>query len=225
MTILKPSVTQIVEKIYPTDPYMFQKAIDYDGLKKKREKGQLVPGGIAEKVDILDSDKVMKMLWLFWTIIHSQAFDIWMLWLPGLNIDISQYHIKSLQDFFNNYRPKYLSGEKAVETEYYTWTLDAILEIDGKKILVDYKTYSAYKYIYWIENNILKKNWEPYSISDRLKKVSLQLSMYNYWLQQENISIDEQWLVWITEFWYFVYPVEYNLDPFWEYIKKPKLSI
>lgn len=216
----KPSVTQIVAEIFPTDPLMFQQALSAEGLSKKREKGELDPNGIAGQAWFLNSEDVMFMLSSFWSIIHNIAFDRGLL---GIQYDQKQNilyrHIIWLERFFQETWARLIMWEKTVETDDYTGTCDWVLQWNGKNYLIDWKTWTAYKYIYGIKNSILKKNGEPYSRKPDIDKVSLQLSMYREPLEKI-IHIDWMLVIWVTEQWVFYWTCEYNLDLFYDWKKR-----
>ena len=216
----KPSVTQIVAEIFPTDPLMFQQALSAEGLARKREKLELLPGWIAEQVTHLNAADVMFLLSSFGSIIHSIAFDRGLLGIQYKNhAPILQRHVSSLERFFQETWAKLIMWETTVETDDYTGTCDWVLQWNWKNYLIDWKTWTAYKYIYWIKNAILKKNWEPYSRKQDVDKVSLQLSLYREPLEKR-IRIDWMLVLWITEQWVFYWTCEYNLDLFYEWKRR-----
>lgn len=216
----KPSVSKIVAEIFPTDPTFFQIALSAETIAKKKQDGVILPGSIADQVTHLDSNDVMFMLTTFGSIIHNVAFDRGLLNInyPVRN-NVLQHHIQALYDFFNKTWARLILWETCVETEEYTGTLDWVLEWNGKYYLIDWKTWTAYKYIYGFENAILKKNWEPYSRTPDIKKVSLQMSMYREPLEKQ-IKIDGMFVLWVTEKWVFYWECEYNLDLYYEWKKR-----
>lgn len=68
---------------------------------------------------------------------------------------------------------------------------------EGKKVLIDWKTWGIAKKRYWLPN----KTTKPY---DKLKKVALQMSLYAKALW----NIDEIWVVWLHDEGAFVYKLE-----------------
>ena len=214
----KLSVTQIVWKIYPTNPDMFTNALSRESLDKKREKGELIEWGIADRAGELRKDDVMKTLNQFGTTIHTQAQTLGLIGYIEWN-GLDDPYMKSLTKFFNDYKVNLLSSEIFIETDEYCGTADAIVELTTKagtrrKYLLDWKTWWAYKYIYGIHHDIVKKNGEPYAQTQNLKKAQLQLSMYRNGL---NELVDDMAVVWITSVGYFFFPLEYNLKPYIEW--------
>lgn len=216
----KPSVTQIVAEMFPTDPLMFQQALSAEGLARKREKLELISGWIAEQVTHLHAPDVMFLLSSFWSIMHNIAFDRGLLGIQyKSHAKILERHVAWLERFFQETWAKLIMWETTVETDDYTGTCDWVLQWNGKNYLIDWKTWTAYKYIYWIENKILKKNWEPYSRKPDVDKVSFQLSLYRVPLEKR-IRIDGMLVIWITEQWVFYWTCEYNLDLFHEWKRR-----
>lgn len=210
----KLSVTQIVWKIYPTNPDMFTNALSQESLDKKREKWELIIWGIADCAGELRKDDVMKTLNQFGTTIHTQAQSLGILgYMAGDWWD--NPYTKSLVRFFNDYEVNLISSEIFMETDEYCGTADAIVEltINGTRriYLLDWKTWWAYKYIYGIRHDIAKKNGEPYAQTQNLKKAQLQLSMYRNGLNQ---LVDDMAVVWITSVWYFFFPLTYDMSPY-----------
>jgi len=207
----KPSVSQIVGEIFTTDPRMFQEALSAEMIAKKKQDWVILPGSIADNVTHLEYQDVMFMLSMFWTIIHSIAFDKWLLGITyPIKDNILKPHINHLYNFFETTWAVLVLWETCVETDEYTWTLDGVILWDWKYYLIDWKTWTAYKYIYGFKNAILKKNWEPYARTQDIKKVSLQLSLYREPLEKR-IKLDWMLVFWITEQWVFFWKCEYDL--------------
>lgn len=74
--------------------------------------------------------------------------------------------------FLKDFNVKPIATEKYVRCKDYQWTIDLIGEIDGKKYILDYKSYWMAKDRYWLGSKEYRK---PYS---KLKKARLQLSLY-----------------------------------------------
>lgn len=98
--------------------------------------------------------------------------------------------------FYNDFNVRLIEAERYVSCKDYQWTTDAIAEIDGKKWILDWKTYWLAKLKWNIESTYRK----PY---DKLKKARLQLSLYARLLWIENI-----WVVELDKNWYHFYPLE-----------------
>lgn len=208
----KISVSQIVSEIFPTDPNFFAMALSAESIQKKKQDWAIKPGSIADQVTHLIHTDVMFMLNTFGTIIHNIAFDAGLLGIKyPIKDNILWRHIKALHDFFEATGARLIMWETCVETEEYTGTLDWVLEWNWKYYLIDWKTWTAYKHIYGFENAILKKNWEPYSRTPDIKKVSVQLSLYREPLEKI-IRIDGMLVLWVTEHKVFHWECEYNLD-------------
>lgn len=216
----KPSVSQIVAEMFPTDPTFFQMALSAESIQKKKQDWVIKPGSIADQVTHLQSNDVMFMLNTFGTIIHSVAFDRGLLGISyPQKPNILANHIRWIEEFFIKTGARLIIWETCVETEDYTGTLDWVLEWNGKYYIIDWKTWTAYKYIYGFENSILKKNWEPYSRTPDIKKVGFQLSLYREPLEKR-IKIDGMLVLWVTEHWVFYWECEYNLELFYEWKRR-----
>lgn len=216
----KPSVSQIVAEMFPTDPTFFQIALSAETIQKKKQAGEIRPGSIADQVTHLQSNDVMFMLNTFGSIMHNIAFDRGLLGIKyNINKNILYHHATSIENFFEQTWAKLIMWETSVETDDYTGTLDWVLLWNDKKYLIDWKTWTAYKHIYGFENAILKKNWEPYSRTPDIKKVSFQLSLYRKPLEKI-MELDGMLVLWITEAWVFYWECEYNLDLFHEWKKR-----
>ena len=203
----KPSVTQILGQIYPFERDALDRfvlTLSKEWLDKKRTKNELVPNSIADIAWDLRYDDVMKMLTTLGTIVHSCAYDMWTLWFCNtFEWTVYEPYVKSVIAFFEEQQVKTIAWELYIETDEYYWISDWVLAKQAKNILVDYKTWTAYKWLYGIANNILKKNGEPYSRKDDVEKTSLQLSLYDEWIH--DYEIHEYWIVWFTEVWYFIF--------------------
>jgi len=224
-----PSVTQIIWEIYPFDNWdplynpkqMFIDSLNAEWIRNKREKNQLIKWGIAEKCESLDYDRLMKMLTTLGTITHAAAFDLWTLWFcHNYKWTIYEPYIASVTKFFEDTGAQMVQWEIFIQTEYYYWVSDWIVKVWDEYWLIDWKTWGAYKYIYWIESKILNKKGEPYSKAKEVEKVSLQLSMYKKWLSR--FKIDKLKVVWITELGYFIFDCVDDLTKFNDYIDSKK---
>lgn len=220
--MIKPSVTQILSEIYPFDPAMFINSLSEEWLNKKREKWQLMTWWIADKCEYLDYDKVMYQLNQLGSTVHLAWYDLWAIgFTHNHSGTIYEPYIKSVTKFWNDYKPKMIYWEKYLEWKHYVWICDAVLQVWNETWLIDYKTWWAYKYIYWIKQDILNKNWTPKKPSD-INKVSVQLSMYEDILP---IKIDKRKAIWITEIWYFIFDIDYNIKPFQEWLNPLPLTL
>lgn len=109
-----------------------------------------------------------------------------------------------------------------METDEFYGISDGILRIGDENVLVDFKTWSAYKPLYGIANKILKKDGTPYAQTDNVKKVSLQLSLYKKGLQ-EKYQIDRLMTIWFTEQGWFTFDCVDDLTLYEEW-KQKKLT-
>ena len=222
----KSSVTQILWEIFPFDQdmkTMFMDSLAEEWINKKRSKGMITSGSISDLAWGLRYDDVMKMLTTLWTIVHSSAFDLWTLgFCNTFEWTIYEPFVVSVYNFFKETWATTVAWEVFIETDDYYWVSDWILKINWQNILVDYKTWTAYKSLYWIENKILKKDWTPYAKTNDVKKVSLQTSMYKQWLISK---YEIHWMkaIWFTEQWYFMFDLEDDLTIFEEW-KQSKLN-
>lgn len=208
---MKKSVTQIISEIFPVDNTMFEKALSQESIEKKRQDDKLIPWGIADTLSELRRDNVMLALTAFGSHLHNMATDAGLLWIRYKESrNIISPHLNSLYEFLDT--AEILRSEQRIETEDYTGTYDALCRIDDKNYLIDYKTWTAYKYLYGFSNDILKKNGEPYSRSWDLKKVSLQLSMYKAGIT--DIEIHGMKVAWLTEQWVFLFDCTDDLTLF-----------
>lgn len=92
---------------------------------------------------------------------------------------------------------KLVEAEKYLSCKDYQGTCDAIVEIDGEKVIIDYKSYSLAKRKFGIETLKYKKP------SEKLKKARLQLSLYGRVLNIKKFAVLE-----LTQFGYKYYPLE-----------------
>ena len=120
-------------------------------------------------------------------------------------------YIKNWIDFLKNWEYEVVETEHYVRGRDYQWTIDIIVKrvADGKYWILDYKTYGLAKDKFGIEKVYRK----PY---DKLKKASLQLSLYSRIVKKykiEFIGIVELW-----ENYCYLHPLE-----FWEKDELDKL--
>ena len=93
-----------------------------------------------------------------------------------------------------------------------------------RNVLLDWKTYGAYKYLYGIRQDILKKDGSVNWRKDDFKKLSLQLAMYERGFRHsetlKDLNIDAYAVVWVTQHGAFMHPVVPDIKPFEEWAKK-----
>lgn len=216
----KLSVTQILWRIFPFDNKYFLLSLSKAWIDKKRVTGMIKQWWIADVAGELDYDNLMWMLSQFGTIIHQAAYDLWTIWFTSLKKwTICEKHIKSLIDYFESNKVKALKGEIYIECEEFRWISDWLYWINWRLWLLDFKTFGAYKYIYWIEDTIeYDKQWKVKLAKHDAEKVPVQLWMYDYWLQSNPLldwlSIQHYWVLWITENGCFLIEVQPNIKPY-----------
>lgn len=136
--------------------------------------------------------------------------------------------MSGLHKFFLEHEARGVAAETYITTPEYHGISDGIysLLINGKRqnVLLDFKTWGAYKYLYGIKQKILGKNNMPSIDKEKLEKVSLQLSMYRrgYDLHEayKDIPIHAYAVVWVTHIGTFLIPAYHHISPFEEYMKK-----
>ena len=114
--------------------------------------------------------------------------------------DIDIYQIETeylpyIQQFVlwvKTYKPKVLFTEKRLFSDLFAGTLDLICEIDGKKIIVDYK----------------------FTSSIDKKSLSVQLEGYSRLAKTNNIEIDECWFLHIKKDGFVFKPIKKDSDWF-----------
>lgn len=74
--------------------------------------------------------------------------------------------------FHKDYNVKLIKSEHYIKCKEYQWTLDALVDINWEKFIIDYKSYWLAKEKFNLPNNYKK----PY---EKLRKARLQLSLYN----------------------------------------------
>ncbi len=222
----KLSVSAIVWEVFPFDndaKDMFKNALSKEGIDRKRMKWEITSWSIADIAGGLRYDGVMDTLCTLGTIVHSSAFDLGTLgFCSTFEGTLYEPHVKSVMDFFETTWARTVAWEVFMETEDYYGISDGILNIGWRNILVDFKSWTAYKYIYGISNKILKKDGTPYAQTDNVKKVSLQLSLYKAGLV-DRFQIDGMMVIWFTEQGWFTFDCIDDLTPYHEW-KASKLK-
>lgn len=107
----------------------------------------------------------------WWTFVHSQI-ENYILTNKEYDWEDYKWFIKSWIQFLKDFKVVVVGTEVYTKTPEYQWTIDLIGEIDGKKYILDWKTYWLAKYKFWLKIPEYKKP------SDKLKKARLQLSLY-----------------------------------------------
>ena len=93
------------------------------------------------------------------------------------------------------------------EHKRFQWTCDLVRINWNKVFLYDYKTYEISKKRFWMSSKLLKSG-RPWKPTDKIKKVSLQLSLYAQYFIQQWYEIWWLYLVWIHDSWVWEYECE-----------------
>lgn len=186
-----PRVSHIVSSVYP-----------FEGEAKKRFAAWLKSKGIKldHYMNIANSYGTAIHLWLERYIIGQNIEQECSVENNEKDINMSTYEPHLTK--YVSYGKQFLKEERVtpIHTEHYICvdkryqgTIDLIGEIDWEKWVLDYKTF-------WVAQEILWTKWptwrykKPY---DKLKKATLQLSLYALPLWIKNI-----WVVELAEHWY-----------------------
>lgn len=146
----------------------------------------------------------------WWTAVHNNLEN----YILGHNIENNNPHIqneiifwrwyidKLKEDFPNTeWKPEFFLLD---EFNRFQWTCD-LVRINGNKVfLYDYKTYEICKKKFWLSTKLLK-SWTPWKPTDKIKKVSLQLSLYAQYFIQKWYEIWWIYLVWLHNSWVHEY--------------------
>lgn len=212
-----PSVTEVIGNIFPFDDTFFRKSLLPEGIEKKKLKWNLIEGGIADKQWYINYDDCMDTLCYLWSKVHAH-FNMRALWLP---IDIPDNFLKpylQTMDIFIASHPLQDVHCELFTTypEEYCGTMDVYCSIEGKKYIIDFKTWEIYKDFYGI------KPEEKYK--DKLKKVQLQMSMYARALRYSWQEVDWLMCVVIRADKFMVYPLDYDVSLYEQYLAEKAKS-
>lgn len=218
-----PSVTEVIGQIWPFDPSFFQGALERDSLAKKK----LLSDGIAAQAGRLDSRGVSEMLTNFGTQLHACAQDLML--LGTCNSWRGTYlegHVRSLKEFFEDWKVSCVVSERKTQGPEYHGTCDGVVMATDpsnpyqtrEKLLIDFKTWGAYKHIYGIVDDKGK------SQASNVKKVSLQLSMYAELLEPGFGPFDGMIALWVAEDFYKVFRLKRDLSPYIEWKAKKAME-
>ena len=211
----KKRVTEIIGEMYPFYDKTFKDSLSPAWIKRKKEKWNLVPGWLAEKYWQLDYDIVMDRLCKFWTYVNLW-FNDYCKWFELPNSDKTyEPYFAWIKKWISETNAELIDYDFYVETDKYFGSWDAVMRINWENWLIDLKTYDAYKYLFWIKDDILNKKWQPKLSSSNRKKVTLQTSMYRN-AYEEN-EIHRQWVLWITQYGTFLIELEYDLSQYEEW--------
>lgn len=144
----------------------------------------------------ISEEKYMDVANSYWTAIHKGMED-YILWNK-----VYWWECEPEVGKYVGYGIYFLKEEKVtpIHTEHYIhvedmyqWTIDLIAEIDGELWVLDWKSWSIAQEILGTKSSRWKYK-KPY---DKLKKATLQLSLYALPLWIKNI-----WVVELAEHWY-----------------------
>ena len=118
-----------------------------------------------------------------WTEIHLslEKFIKWIEYVPKF-----PSYTNAWIAFLEEYNVSNIETEKYILTDRYQWTTDMVWDIWWKKWVLDWKTFWITKSILWIVSS-----WKYRKPYDKLKKASLQLSLYAYALWISHIWVIE----------------------------------
>ncbi len=103
--------------------------------------------------------------------------------LPWKSHRYKNYILNGIK-FLKDNKVKAIAAEKYVVCDDYQWTVDLVAKIGKKTFILDWKSYSMSKDKFKLSNKYTK----PYA---KLKKASLQLSLYAKLLKIDNIWVIE----------------------------------
>ncbi len=136
----------------------------------------------------------MKEASTWWTFVHKKLEDFINKW-SIYKWNRYKNYIWAWMKFLSEVPNKIIWTEVYIKTKDYQWTVDLIWEIDGKKYILDWKTY-------WLAKdkfNLQSEYKKPYS---KLKKAQLQLSLYARALRINNI-----WVIELSNDWNYHFHV------------------
>lgn len=167
-----PRVSSIVEFVYPF--WWKDKELFLDWLWKKN----------------VDYIEYMEEASYWGRFVHSQLENRIINWI---NYSWKEYrgYVDNWLSIINSWEFEFIESEKYVRWADYQGTIDCVVKrvSDWKYWILDWKTYWLAKDKFWISSTYRK----PY---DKLKKASLQLSLYKNIIQEYNIEfliIAELW--------------------------------
>ncbi len=222
----KKSVSKIVSAIFPfneSDKLRWYKTMDKKTTAKKIAEGQIYAESLIHKQGYATPQVLNALLLNLGTYIHFLARTHGHLdYTP--NIPVIYDYAKSVRECFEKVQPEVIMFEKYIETDEYCGTFDSLWRVNGKNILVDYKTFDAYKYMYGYVTEMYT-NGKPNVKKDTLIKTGLQLSLYAKGLEQQHpdLKVDALWVVWFTPFGYHIFPVDRDLSLYYKAITDGKL--
>ena len=165
-----PRVSQIVETIFPfawEDRKRFEQWLDKHNVPLEAYMKEASEGGTA---------------------VHKALETIMMKGSGSIQPRWASF-VSSGKQWLEDMEVKPISIEKYViaEDESYQWTIDLIAKLGRKTYIIDWKTYGLAKHAYGLFNEEAKYK-KPY---DKLKKATLQLSLYAHACGVRNIAVVE----------------------------------
>jgi hypothetical protein len=204
----KLSVSKLVSRIYPFDEKskeVWYNSLGYKWTAKKVASWNIIDG-IQKSQGYATPELLNRLLLFIWSFTHLAFKSKWKMTLP--KVGILRSYVESVYKCISDLKPEFIYSEKFLDWDEYCGTFDALWRVNGKRVLIDFKTWGAYKYAYWHDIRMYKKGL-PQVTKDDLAKVQLQLSLYADILWE---PIDELWAIWITPEWYHLFslPRIYN---------------
>lgn len=181
-----PRVSELVSFVYPFESKFFLKWLESKWISE---------------------EDYMKEATEWWTFIHNQL-EKYLLWEEVKSSKYDDYIISGQEAIEELWiEPIYM--EHYIWREDIQWTIDLVAKIDWKKWIIDFKTYNLSKDMFWLENKYKKP-------TDKLKKATLQLSVYAELMNIKNIGVIE-----LTKDWYHWHKLKkLNKDKINEYLLK-----
>lgn len=191
-------VSNIVSYKFPFDwiaEANFNKVLDANNIKKK---------------DYMDTAN-----W-WWTYLHKIAED-YILNKP-LDLSLINLHwkeIEGIKKYVDNLKKEFPTAEWLPEVvchdklKRFQWTADLVRRNWNKIFIYDWKSFEIVKKAFpSMKQMTYKKDGSPFAPTDKLKKVSLQLSLYAQTFIQQGFDIGGIYLCWVTENWVFEYKAD-----------------
>jgi hypothetical protein len=187
-------------------------------LTADKIKAKALPNGMASRIDGgLDREHLLETLNCLGTTVHAAARQIQVLGFARTweGTPFAR-HVNSLLKFLSEGGYVIESSEVYGECEEYRGTSDGILRHvrSGNRYLFDWKTWSAYKFLYGLHEGKAR------SVTDKLEKVSVQLSLYRRMLEPTHGPFHGLLALHVTENDVSVYPVPFDLRPYEKFIKE-----
>lgn len=164
----------------------------------------------------INEEEYMNIAQSWWTEIHltMENYMNWIEYISPLLAEVEN-EINNWIKWIDNLKSKYswinYLTECYVRDEHlrFNWTIDLIRVNEKTKEvwLYDYKSRWVAKKKYWLSDKLLK-SWAPIKPTEKLKKLSLQLSLYALVYEQRWYKIMWLYWVWLHNTWCYEYEVE-----------------